>query len=176
MFQNLMVSSVGQTGREMTPSPLSLSSTSTEYQQPRLSGESIVTKDKSDKIKRLDVRRCQAFRKKDKEYVLARIEEYTNIEAFNANLRTLLGGMVLYSLYQQQRIVERYEEKNTALEKQLEQLIQNQVESDRQNMERIKAKQERIEQLERELASCKNELAAKNKAEQESKGKWWFQM
>jgi hypothetical protein len=127
-----------------------------------LSGESIVTKDKSDKIERLDVRRCKAYRKEDKLYVLSRIQEYTSIDAFNAKLRALLGGMVLTTLAHQQRLVAKYEE------------------SERNNIETIRLKQERIEQLQRrneeleeDLKSCKEQLAGKTKAEQ---SKWWFQL
>ena len=56
-----------------------------------LSVENII--ENSGKVEKLDVSKCGASRAEDKEFIIEKIQKYTTIDAFNTNLRVLLGGI-----------------------------------------------------------------------------------
>ena len=69
-----------------------------------------------EKVETLDVRECGASRPEDKQFILDKIEKYTTIDAFNTDLRVLVGGIAFRWL----------REENHRLTKELHSLRENQ--------------------------------------------------
>ena len=113
-------------------------------------------------MRNLNVLKCKAFRKEDKQYVLHRIRQYTTIDAFNANLRNFLAGMVVNSVQHIGQLEE--------MGKMNERLKMENIELENKNKSHVSEN----ERLKKELEAKERELAAQQRESTRSGFRWPF--